>query len=206
MSTAKKKRPDRLDRYVSMLKQKEKDATGSEPAQSECAPGAEDCPTAHSRCESKPSQSSCSPPNITGEHRAVETEPQRRLGEHPPTLPLTYTNEDTPQRKFSGWVRGGLPEGEGSLWSCHEDGAAHEFHGQFANGVPSGTGFHVFPDGGKLSCSWTRGCPVGAGHLCVLFVCTVHCWSYKIRSTDACARTHTHSHSHSQLHIRNIHT
>ena len=34
MSTAKKRHPDRLDRYVSMLKQKQKDATGSEPAAS----------------------------------------------------------------------------------------------------------------------------------------------------------------------------
>ena len=161
MDSAKKKKrrgPDRLDRYVSMLKQKEKDATGSEPAasQPECAPG-DDCPTAR-QCES-----SCSPPSSTGERSApaVQTEPQ--LDEHPPSPALTYTTEDTPQRKFSGWVCSGFPEGEGSLWSCHEDGA-HEFHGQFQSGLPSGTGFHVFPDGGKLSCSWTRGCPVGTGH------------------------------------------
>ena len=76
-------------------------------------------------------------------------------------IALVYAREVDGEVKWSGWTRGGVLEGRGSvLW-----GDGHEYHGEMAQGSAHGEGVHVLPDGSKLSCSFANGCPAGSGSL-----------------------------------------
>jgi hypothetical protein len=54
----------------------------------------------------------------------------------------------------------------------------HKFKINLYHKFVLGKGVHVFPDGCKLSCSWKRGCPVGAGMLCLKFLLYVYLYIY----------------------------
>ena len=72
-----------------------------------------------------------------------------------------YGHVLTPERKYSGFLSAGVPEGDGQmLWT---NGA--EFHGLWHRGFPHGEGTFYFPNKEKLRIKFTHGCPDGAGLL-----------------------------------------
>ena len=72
---------------------------------------------------------------------------------------LHYARVRNTHYQFSGFLKEGLPDGDGEIqWS---DG--HGYSGPFCAGTPHGKGTHFYPDGKRVTIQFVHGCPEGEG-------------------------------------------